>query len=188
MLEPEKLNDALDQVLRGQPDAFMALVHAYGPGLRSWLSSQLFHMDEVDDLAQEAFIAAYRGLHTFQRGQDFGAWLRGIARNKLLRYFEQVNRRASRMEAFRRDAAALLHAELEREAASTHAEQLQAMLGCIAKLPERIRHVVRALLDGRKAAALAEELKTSPGAIYQLQYRALGLLRECVTRELSHEH
>ncbi|MFN7560192.1 MAG: RNA polymerase factor sigma-70, partial [Prosthecobacter sp.] len=65
---------------------------------------------------------------------------------------------------------------------------LQAMLGCIAKLPERLRHVVRSLRDGGTAAALADELKTTPGEIYQLHHRALGLLRECITKELAHEY
>ncbi len=187
MLDPQQLETTLDHVLRGQPDAFLAIVRAYGPGLRAYLSSQLFHMDDVDDLAQETLIAAYRSLNTFRRSEDFGAWLRGIARNKLLRFFEQTHRRVNHLENFRRQAAELLHDDLEHAAASTKAEQLQAMLSCIAKLPDRIRHVVRSLLDGGKAPALAEELRTSPGAIYQLQYRALGMLRECITQELAHE-
>lgn len=188
MLDPRQLDATLDHVLRGQPDAFLVIVRAYGPALRAYLSSQLFHIDDVDDLAQETFIAAYRSLNTFRLGEDFGAWLRGIARNKLLRFFEQTNRRSVQLERFRHEAAQLLHTELEHHAAGTKSEQLQAMLSCIAKLPERIRHVVRSLLDGSKASALAEELKTSIGAIYQLQYRALGMLRECITQELADEH
>jgi len=188
MLESDRLNSTLDHVLRGQPDAFLVIVRAYGPNLRTYLGSHLFHLDEVDDLAQETFIAAYRNLNTFRRSEDFGAWLRGIARNKLLRFFEQTNRRSSRMEAFRLEAANLLQGELEESAAGAKPEQLQVMLSCITKLPERIRHVVRSLLDGGKAPALAAELKTSTGAIYQLQYRALGMLRECITRELADEH
>lgn len=188
MLDAQQLESALDHVLRGQPDAFLAIVRAYGPGLRAYLGSQLFHMDEVDDLAQETFIAAYRSLHAFRRGEDFGAWLRGIARNKLLRFFEQTRRRATQLESFRREAAELLHDDLEAAAATTRTEQLQAMLACVSKLPERIRHVVRSLLDGSKAPALAGELQTSTGAIYQLQYRALAMLRECMTKETAHEH
>ena len=187
MLESSLLNSTLDQVLRGQPDAFLGIVRAYSPMLRTWLSSQLFRTDEVDDLAQETFIAAYRSLHTFRRTQDFGAWLRGIARNKLLRHFEQSGRRTTQLEKFRQTAATLLADDLEVAAASTQAEQLQAMLACISRLPDRIRHVVRSLLDGGKAAALAQELGTSVGAIYQLHYRALGLLRECITQELGYE-
>lgn len=188
MLESEQLNISLDRVLRGQPDAFLGIVRAYGPGLRTFLASQLFHIDDVDDLAQETFIAAYRSLNTFRRGGDFGAWLRGIARNKLLRFFEQTHRRITQMESFRLEAGALLQDELEAAAAKTKSEQLQAMLSCISRLPDRIRHVVRSLLDGGKAPVIAEELNTSTSAVYQLQYRALGMLRECIIKELAHEH
>lgn len=187
MLESGQLNNTLDHVLRGRPDAFLVIVRAYGPGLRAYLGSQLFHLDDVDDLAQETLIAAYRSLNMFRRSEDFGAWLRGIARNKLLRFFEQTNRRVSQMEAFRHEAASLLHDELDDAGAGARVEQLQTMLSCIAKLPGRIRHVVHSLLDGSKAPALAGAMKTSTGAIYQLQYRALGMLRECITRELADE-
>jgi len=186
MLDPARLHETLDAAMRAHPDAFLAIVHAYGPSLRTFLSSQMFHLDDVDDVAQETLIAAYRSLNTFRRDQDFGAWLRGIARNKLLRYFEQTSRRSTHITTFRQQAAALLDREFEQAADQTQSEQLQAMLTCIARLPERMRHIVRSLLDGGKSASLAEELGTSTGAIYQLQYRALGILRECINREVAH--
>ena len=128
MLDSSLLNETLDAALCGKPDAFLAIVRAYGPLLRAFLSSQMFHLDDVDDLAQETFIAAYRSLNTFRRDQDFGAWLRGIARHKLLRYFEQTSRLSTQMEAFRRDAALLLQNELEESAAGSRSEQLLSLI------------------------------------------------------------
>ncbi len=98
MPETFNLDDTLDAVLRGNADAFLEIERAHGPGLRAFLASQLFHLDEVDDLAQETLITAYRKLHTFRRHEEFGAWLRGIARNKLLQYFERHSRRSALME------------------------------------------------------------------------------------------
>jgi RNA polymerase sigma-70 factor (ECF subfamily) len=186
MSERHVLDPTLDAVLQGDADAFLGIVRAYGPGLRAFLSSHLFQLDSVDDMAQETFIAAYRSLNNFQRGEDFGAWLRGIARNKLKRHFEQSNRRGDLLEEFRRQCSVILENELEESAEGTRASHLQAMLECISQLPDRLRRVVHANLVGAKSAALAEELETTPGAIYQLQYRALQLLRTCVTKELSH--
>lgn len=184
---PNSLNDTLDAVLRGNADAFLLIVRLYRPSLRSYLASQMYHLDDVDDVAQETFIAAYRSLANFRRDQDFGAWLRGISRNKLLRYFEKSGRHVQVMEKFRRDASALLAREVEAEAGRTDADQLQAMLGCIHKLPERMRQVVRGWLDGGRSSALAESMQTTVGAVYQLQYRALKLLRECVEKEVARE-
>ena len=37
--------------------------------------------DWVDDIAQEAFLIAYREWDSFDQSRDFGKWLRGIAGN-----------------------------------------------------------------------------------------------------------
>lgn len=185
MLSSQQLDSVLNAVLRGRSDDFIEVVRAYGPGLRVFLGTRLFHVADIDDLAQETFITAYRKLNTFRRGEDFGAWLRGIARNKLLQFFEKNRRRSEKMSSFREEAAEVLERGAADGAALVHheGERLQAMLKCITRLPERIRHVVRAQLDGRKATALAEEMNTSPGAVYQLQYRGLQMLRDCVQKE-----
>jgi RNA polymerase sigma-70 factor (ECF subfamily) len=185
---PELFNieRTLDAVLGGQPDAFLAVVREFGPSLRTYLGTQLFHQDEVEDLTQEVFITAYQRLHTFRREENFGAWLRGISRNKLLKHYEQSRRRNDTMDRFRQEAASLLTAELERKADATKEAHLQALLCCIHKLPERMRKVVRGWLDGTRAAALVEELRLSAANIYQIQHRASELLRDCVTKEVAH--
>jgi RNA polymerase sigma-70 factor, ECF subfamily len=75
--------------------------------------------------------------------------------------------------------------DLEEAAASDTSESVEALLRCIARLPDKLRRVVRAGLDGDKPVDLAEELVTSVGAIYNMHYRANRLLRDCVTRELG---
>jgi len=36
--------------------------------------------EAADDVAQEAFVVAFEKLQTFERGTNFGAWVRTIAR------------------------------------------------------------------------------------------------------------
>src|SRR5688572_31679525 len=83
----------LDEVARGRTEAFGGIVRTYALPLRSYLASQVHHLDDVDDLAQEVFLASLGSLSSFRRGDDFGAWLRGIARNKVLLYFRSESRR-----------------------------------------------------------------------------------------------
>jgi RNA polymerase sigma-70 factor (ECF subfamily) len=184
MNTPE-VDAAIRQVLRGKRDAFRLLVKSYELTVRSYISSQVYHMDEVDDLAQEVFIAAFRSLKTFRRGEDFGAWLRGIARNKLYNHFRGYSRRVSALDRFRRQVVEILEPDLEKAAASERTEAVEALLRCVSKLPERLRHVVRSGLEGARPAALAEEMSTTVGAIYNLHYRANKLLRECMQAETA---
>ena len=183
MLEPTEVAGVLDEVARGNRDAFRRVVRAYSLPLRSYLASQTHNLDDVDDLAQEVFLAAFRNLSGFRQGDDFGAWLRGIARNKLFEHWRRTARRTRALDAFREEVARAVEADLECAAASDRSEDIEALLRCIAQLPDRLRRVVRGGLDGDKPAALAETLETSVGAVYNLHYRANQLLLTCMQKE-----
>ena len=90
------------------------------------------------------------------------------------------------LHSFRAEVAEIVGGELESASAGDRHEHIEALLRCITKLPEKLRRVVHAGLDGMKVPALAEALQTSTGAVYQLHYRANQLLRECVQKEVQH--
>jgi RNA polymerase sigma-70 factor (ECF subfamily) len=175
----------LDEVARGRTEAFGRIVRDYALPLRSYLASQVHHLDDVDDLAQEVFLAALKNLPTFRRGDDFGAWLRGIARNKLLVYFRTQARRLQGLQRFRGEVAVLVADDLESATAKDQAALIERLLQCIAQLPDRLRQVVRAGLEGHKAAEVAQTLSTTVGVVYNLHYRANQLLRECLQKGIE---
>jgi RNA polymerase sigma-70 factor (ECF subfamily) len=185
-MDAKELDRTIGSVLRGDRDAFRLIIRDYGLSLRGYLSSQIYHQSEVDDLAQEVFIAAYRNLKTFRRGEDFGAWLRGIARNKLYNHFRSYRRRSTAMDRFRQEVLPEIDQDLERQAAGDQSEAIAALLRCVSRLPDRMRKVVRAGLEGVKPGRLADALSTTVGAIYTLHWRANRLLRECMQKEVQH--
>jgi RNA polymerase sigma-70 factor (ECF subfamily) len=185
MVEPSEIVAALDEVARGNRDAFRCIIRAYGLPLRSYLALRIHHLDDVDDLAQEIFLAAFRSLPTFRRGDDFGAWLRGIARHKMAKHLRSAALRDRTLDRFRAEVARAADADFERAATAHRAEAIETLLRCVDKLPEKLRRVVRAGLDGEKPAALADALATSVGAVYNLHYRANKLLRSCMLKELG---
>lgn len=182
-LSNDELQQVIDRVLAGDREAFLEIVRSHGLMLRSYLASQLYYIDEVDDLAQETFIAVYRNLGKFRKGEDFGAWLRGVARNKLYMFYRGRSRRGAAMERFREEVNREVEQEIDGATSGDTSENVERLLGCIARLPERMRRVVRAGLDGVRTSALAEEMETSPAAIYNLNYRAHQLLKECLARD-----
>jgi RNA polymerase sigma-70 factor, ECF subfamily len=172
----------INDILSGDRDAFRRLVDLYALPLRSFLASQVYRLDDVDDLAQEVFIAAYQRLGTFRVGDDFAAWLRGIAHNEVLMYFRSTARRESALGRFRDEVTRAARADLDRATTGDRPDLIERLLRCVAGLPERLRRVVRAELDGDKLAALATEMGTTPVAVYSLHYRANRLLRECLSK------
>lgn len=177
------LTTLLNRIESGETDLYLQVVRRYELMLRGYLAAQLYNIAEADDLAQEVFITAWRDLRSFRRGGDFGAWLRGIARNRLLTHFRSQQRRAGAAERFQAEVVRVAEQELDAAAHKDEGGRLERLLHCISRLPDKLRRVVHAGLEGARPAALAEDLQTTVPAIYQLHYRANQLLRDCMNKE-----
>src|SRR5262249_46754306 len=86
-----QLAATIREVIAGNIDAFEAIVLEYGDMVRTFFASHIHDPAAIDDLAQESFITAYEKLDTFDTNGNMSHWLRGIARNKLLRYLREQN-------------------------------------------------------------------------------------------------
>ena len=170
-------------VLHGDHDSFRKILRTYGLSLRSYIATQVQHMDDIDDLAQDVFLVAFRNLRHFRRGDDFGAWLRGIARNKMHDHFRSSARRHRALERFREEVGRVVEADLER---NVSAESCLADRG-----PAQLhRAVCRSGSAGSSALASTGISRpssplalTTVGAVYRLHYRANQLLRNCMRKE-----
>ncbi len=184
-MSSELNQDMIQKAFAGNHQAFRLVVRDYSLGIRSYIASQVFRMDEVDDLAQEVFLSAWANREAFDAQLDVGAWLRGIARNKLLTHFRSIRRKESALDKMREEARLLLVDDLDMLAHKESHHSIEALLRCVEKLPERLRQVVHAGLDGTRSSLIAEQLKISSAAVYNLSYRANSLLRECVKGDVA---
>jgi len=66
---------------KGDGQALARLVERYWDGLHRWLFHLTRDRHTAEDLTQEAFLKALKGLHTFRPGTNFRAWLFRIAHN-----------------------------------------------------------------------------------------------------------
>jgi len=69
----------VEAVLAGDRDAFRDLVDREGPSVVSACARVLGDRSEAEDVAQEAFVIAYRSLSTWRSDGSFGAWVSRIA-------------------------------------------------------------------------------------------------------------
>jgi RNA polymerase sigma-70 factor (ECF subfamily) len=75
----------VEAVLAGDADAFRALVEREGPAVVRACSRILGDRTEAEDVAQEAFVIAYRSLPAWRGEGTFGAWVSRIAVRLALR-------------------------------------------------------------------------------------------------------
>jgi RNA polymerase sigma-70 factor (ECF subfamily) len=71
----------IDECLQGRPEAFGPLVEKYEQAVYGVVSRMISDRETARDVAQEAFLRAYRGLASFQRESSFATWLFRIAIN-----------------------------------------------------------------------------------------------------------
>ncbi|MCU0840353.1 MAG: RNA polymerase sigma factor RpoE [Thiobacillaceae bacterium] len=82
----------VERVRSGDKRAFELLVEKYRRKIGRLLSRMVRDQDEVDDIAQETFIKAYRALPQFRGDAAFYTWLYRIAVNTAKNYLATRNR------------------------------------------------------------------------------------------------
>jgi RNA polymerase sigma-70 factor (ECF subfamily) len=152
----------------GSASDLEALFRAHWP--RAFRAAYLVTHDAAaaEDIAQEAFLAAVRSLHRFDRRRPFGPWLHRIVVNRAI---DWTRARKLRGEVELGEAAAHVDAS-----DPTEAERLAA---AIAALPPEQRAVIvlRHLLD-YTPGEIAELLGLPRGTVNSRLRRGLDALKE----------
>ena len=169
-------------------DPFGILAEQYRPMVVTYLTSLTGDAELAEDLVQETFIAACGAMGTFEKGGNFGAWLRGIARNKALENRRAAGRRRvitdTRVVEGMEDVYAALDAPHPH--AETWEDRLAVLHDCIAKLSKHLKTAVEQVyMYNKPLKQAAAFLGVSLAAVAQRLHRARGLLRECVSLTLA---
>jgi RNA polymerase sigma-70 factor (ECF subfamily) len=185
MMDDKEVADVIRAVLGGKSPEFSRLVREFGLPVRSFIHARVQNSADAEDLAQETFIAAFRGLARFDISQSFEAWLIGIARHRVLGHFRSSDRRHRANQRFREECLARIQVELGEVEGEFGGDPLTRLMDCVEKLPERMRQVIRARLRGEDGSMVAKILNTTRGAIYMLQMRANDQLKDCMMKGAS---
>lgn len=84
---------AVARVKRGDVDAFDELVRRYEHRIVNFIRTQVSRAVDPEDVAQEVFLRAFRGLKTFRADSSFKTWLYQIATNTSRTHGERASRR-----------------------------------------------------------------------------------------------
>ena len=131
--------------------AFAELVKRNQSNVRHSLR-QLSNWNEAlaDDLAQETFIQAFKGLHKFNRKSKFSSWLYRIAHNQFLQHCRSNKAQKNFAEFADYDAHELSnsaqYATRDEHSESTSGQLQQQLAGLLAELQPERRSVLHLLL------------------------------------------
>jgi RNA polymerase sigma-70 factor (ECF subfamily) len=86
---PEDEKDLVHRARNGDMEAYDLLVKRYQERIYATVYHMTSNHDDANDLAQDAFIKAYRALKSFKGGSSFYTWLYRIAVNKTINFLKQ---------------------------------------------------------------------------------------------------
>jgi RNA polymerase sigma-70 factor (ECF subfamily) len=175
----------VERAQRGDKRAFELLVVKYQRKLARLLSRFIRDPAEVEDVAQEAFIKAYRALPSFRGESAFYTWLYRIGINTAKNYLVAQGRRAPTTTEFDseeaenfedgeqlRDMNTPENEMMSRQIASTVNETMEA-------LPEELRTaIVLREIDGLSYEEIAAVMSCPIGTVRSRIFRARETIAE----------
>jgi len=131
----------------GDQRAFEVLVHKYQQRLFALISRYVRDQDEVQDVAQEAFIKAWRALPRFSGDSAFYTWLYRIAVNTAKNHLVSASRRPPGSDLDAAEAEQYAGAEMLHEIGTPESlvlsEELEAVIhAAINELPQELKTAV----------------------------------------------
>ena len=177
----------VERAQRGDKHAFELLVSKYQRKLARLLARFIRDPVEVEDVAQEAFIKAYRALPSFRGDSAFYTWLYRIGINTAKNYLVAMGRRAPTTTEFdSEDAESFENGDQLRdintpESMLMSAEIARTVNDTLEKLPEELRNAITLReLEGLSYEDIATIMNCPIGTVRSRIFRA----REAIAEQL----
>jgi len=155
------------------PARFRELYEINFERVYAYVARRVPDRDEAEDLTADVFHRALASLPRFEwRGAPFAAWLLRIAANAIA---DRWKHSAQERDFYDLDPQGEVPAELSLEEAEQRAQIFRLVDGLPA---DQHRVIVMRFAEEKSIREIAQELGRSPGAVKQLQFRALENLRK----------
>ena len=156
-------SDDIARAAQGDHEAFARLVRKHQRRVYATAYHIMGNHGDSDDVAQDAFIRAYKGLPSFDGRSDLFTWLYRITVNTALNHLRSKRRAAA---VTRTDGEALEHAQTREDSAPTPAEW--------ASLAQSVRDTLLAVCDLSPTLRVTLVLAT----VESLPYRRIAEILE----------
>jgi RNA polymerase sigma-70 factor (ECF subfamily) len=167
------------QSLRGDPEAFAALVRRYQRMIHALTYRMTGSLADAEDLAQEAFIQAYQQLDSFRAEASFSSWLYRIAVNRCLNWRKQRQRQKQLLADWQPPE------ELQSPAGDDSAQQVQQAL---MKLhPKQRAAIILTIYDGLSHAEAARALGCAETTVSWRAFAARRKLKRLLQPGHAHD-
>ncbi len=178
MNDDQDVEAAIEDVLNGNTAAFASIVERWQGPLVNLAYRFCRDHERAEDMAQEAFIRAYRGLASWRRDAAFSTWLFALATNV---YRDEIRKYAPPSIPFEDDVAA----EESEEDAADEADRRRLVRTAVQSLPPKYRDpLLLFYFHEQNVAATAESLRLPEGTIKARLSRGRALLESKLEKRI----
>jgi RNA polymerase sigma-70 factor, ECF subfamily len=183
------LHHALDDAAGGSGTArgseeCVRLLMRHREGVRAFLATLLPNPDDAEEVLQEASVVAWRKFGQFAPGTNFFNWMCGIAKLEALRF--RRHHQQGRLLFDEALMAGIAGDQLEQP--DLWDNRREALLGCIAKLRETDRDLLRACyLNQSTVKGAAQKVGRPINTVYKALNRIRERLFQCIERAVARE-
>lgn len=170
----------------------------YADDLYSWAFYKTSAKETAEDLVQETFLSAVRGIEGFQNNCEPKTWLFSILNHKIIDHYRK-NNKSSGLNGKKAERKALEQTDSffdanqnwkvpgeevvwEAEAHLLDNQAFKEILDiCVGKLPDNWRlAVVSKYLSEKKTGQICRELEVTRANYWQIVHRAKLMLKKCI--------
>lgn len=180
-MDPGKERELVERARTGDEEAFRELVESSHRQVYALALRYTNHHADADEIAQEAFLRAYRGLGRFRGDASFGTWIFRITVNCCYSHSRQRREpaEANLAEGADSNIADEQNPSPFRKALSTQTRrEIKAALGRLS--PKQRLVFVMKFLQHKSLAEIAEESGCAVGTVKKQLFRAVGRMREAL--------
>jgi len=175
----------VEKALSGDRDAFGQLVDRYQGPIYGLVYHYIGKYGEAEDLAQEAFLEAYRNLSSLKERDKFCAWLRGITSRVCMNWLRKEEKRLQRTATREDETAteisyeAIMSARLSIDRELAQHEIRDAVNDAITSMPEKYQlPVILRYLQELSYEEIGHFMELPKSTVRGILYRANKILRE----------
>jgi RNA polymerase sigma-70 factor (ECF subfamily) len=182
--------DLLARARQGDHDAFDGLVRLHLPRVWAVVWRMLRQREDTEDVVQEVFLAAFRGLSDYRGEARLSTWLHRIAVSRAINHLQRAEERASRARVHLDDVLDAL--PVAADAGGSPLQALQAgelqrrLADCLGRMHPAFRTIL-ALRDVEDAPyeGIAATLGIALGTVRSRLARARLALRQCLNGDTA---
>lgn len=183
LVNPQELDQIVLKVQKGNRDAFAELVFLIRHDLRLFLSTYAVSIDMIDDVLQNALVACYENITRYELRGTFLAWVKGIARNLMLKELHARARVLPSEDSFLERVIAQSAIDAA-QGADREEERMERLRECMEKLPDAAKAMIRDRYYNRiPVQELARRQGRPPTWAAVTLFRIREMLRECMNQE-----